>query len=156
MNLKTVLIASVAVVALVAVGVYISMPSATDTSGIGSGSVSDSYLKTIGERISKLEEVVNEHSVKGNDSAAAVGLIEAIAAAAKSGLDLANVPKGIESEHQALYDAVDAMELACAGLYFDDYEADSEPEPVADPYICYDKFDAVADAWAKIREKSQR
>lgn len=156
MNLKTVLIASVAVVALVAVGVYISMPSATDTSGIGSGSVSDSYLKTIGERIGKLEEVVNEHSVKGNDSAAAIGLIEAIAAAAKGELDsstvTAQVPDDMKADHEALISAMESMELACAGLY-SDY---GDGEIVDNPYICYDKFDAVADAWAKIREKSQR
>lgn len=147
MNVKTVLIASVAVVALVALGVFISLPSADDT--IGSG-----YLKAIGERIGKLEEAVIEHSAEGNDSAAAISYIEAVASAAKGKLErstiTAQVPDDIKADHEALIKALDEMELACAGLYAD-Y---GDGETVDNPYTCYDKFDAVADAWAAIQAKA--
>lgn len=46
---------------------------------------------------------------------------------------------------------MESMELACAGLY-SDY---GDGEIVDNPYICYDKFDAVADAWAGIKAKTK-
>lgn len=153
MNIRAVVIASVAVVALVVVGVLISMPSAIDTSG----NVSESYLKTIDERIGKLEEAVNEHSAAGSDTVAAISYVEAVVSAAKGELEsstvTAKVPDDMKTDHEALIGALDAMKNACAGLYVDNYDEDIDGETVENPNQCYDKFDSVAEAWAAIKAK---